>query len=261
MAAPISYVENQHNTIGAVVDHVLFKKTLHDSWYQWFLEMGLWHLRELKLSTWQDVKTVLLEVTSRKTVILPDSFMDWVVVAVPVGQYAVTLGVNSKLKLSSRSDSDAVVAGLLSQNMPRGLDFSAYDGYRLHNFNGSSVQCVGEGLNITKGTFRYIDHGTSKELLLDYDFSQTHVYLEYITDGFEPCGETILHPYFCDYVKKGMEFSWEEEKNPSRTEASIDRKAKDFHDALRLVRARKNDLDPQTILNLSRQEVRFTPHY
>ena len=65
---------------------------------------------------------------------------------------------------------------------------------------------------------------------------------------------------FVTMLKKGMEFSWEEEKNPSRTEASIDRKAKDLRDAWRLVRARKNNLDPQTILNLTRQQTRFTPH-
>lgn len=260
MGAPVSYVEGQHNTISAVVDHVLFKKTLHEAWYQWMLEMGLWHLRELKLSTWQDVKTVLLEVTDRKTVLLPDSFIDWVAVGIPVGQYVVTLGVNSKLKLTDRSTDDNIVAGLLSQNMPTGIDFDNYTGYRLHNFNGSSLRSIGAGLNIQKGTFRYIDHGTSKELLLDYDFNQTHVYLEYITDGFDPCGETIVNPYFADYVKKGMEFSWEEEKNPSRTEASIDRKAKDFRDAWRLVRARKNNLDPQTIINVTRQQTRLTPH-
>lgn len=256
----ISYVENQHNTISAIVDHVLFKKTLTDHWFQWFLEMGLWHLRELKLDTWQDVKTELIEVSDRRTVILPPGFQDWVVVAIPVGQYAVTLGINSKLKLGNRSTSDTIVKGLLSQNLPTGLDFEAYGGYTLHNFNRSSVQCVGQGLNIQKGTFRFVDHKTYKELLLDYDFNQTHVYLEYITDGFDPCGETILNPYFCDYVKKGMEFSWEEEKNRSRTEASIERKAKDLRDAYRLVRARKNNLDPQTIINLTRQQTRFTPH-
>jgi hypothetical protein len=261
MASPISYVEGQHNTIGAIVDHVLFKKTLHESWWQWFLEQGLWHLRELKLDTWQDVKTELLAVTDRKTVILPDDFIDWVIVGIPVGQYAVSLGLNTQLKLTDRTTSDATVAGLLSQNLPNGLDFAAYGGYHLSNFRGASVPCVGSGLNINKGSFRVLENKTYKELLLDYDFNQTHVYLEYITDGFEPCGETILHPYFCDYVKKGMEFSWEEEKNPSKTEASISRKAKDFRDAYRLVVARKNDLDPQTILNLSRQETRFTPHY
>lgn len=260
MASPISYVEGQHNTMGAIVDHVLFKKTLHESWWQWMLEMGLWHLRELKLDTWQDVKTELLAVTDRKTVILPDDFIDWVIVGIPVGQYAVSLGLNTQLKLTDRTTSDSTVAGLLSQNLPSGLDFAAYGGYYLSNFRGSSIPCVGSGLNINKGSFRVLENKTYKELLLDYDFNQTHVYLEYITDGFEPCGETILHPYFCDYVKKGMEFSWEEEKNPSRTEASIDRKAKDLRDAWRLVRARKNNLDPQTIINLTRQQTRFTPH-
>jgi hypothetical protein len=260
MADQISYVEGQHNTIGAVVDHVLFKKGLSDTWFQWLLEMGLWELRELKLDTWQDVKTELIAITSRRTVILPNHFVDWVIVAIPVGQYAVTLGVNSKLKLTDRTDADSVISGLLSQNLPNGIDFNNYGGYFLHNFNGQAVQCIGQGMNIAKGSFRYIDHGITKELLLDYDFNQTHVYVEYITDGFDPCGETVLNPYFCNFIKCAMEKSWEEEKNPKATEASIKRKTVDFENAGRVIRARKNDLDPQTLINISRQEVRFSAH-
>jgi hypothetical protein len=82
--------------------------------------------------------------------------------------------------------------------------------------------------------------------------------LEYITDGFDPCGETVVDPYFADYVKKGMEFSWEEEKEPRRTEASIQRKGRDFFAAETKVSGRKNDLDPQTLLNMQRSSVRFT---
>lgn len=260
MGSTIGYVEGQHNKISAIVDHVLFKKTLPEAWWQWMLEMGLWHLRELKLDTWQDVCTLYLPVTDRKTVILPSSFVDWVKVGTKVGQYIVTLGVNSKLNMLDRQpNSNDFVAGLLSQNLPNGLDFSSYGGYYFYNYNGGSLPCIGSGF-ITKGSFKYHNNGLTKELLLDYDYPHDYVYVEFITDGFDPCGETVVDPYFADYIKKGMEFSWEEEKEPNKTEASIYRRGAAFAAAERKIRARKNDLDPQTLINISRQQTRLTPH-
>lgn len=254
----IGYVEGQHNKMSAIVDHVLFKKTLPDAWFQWMLEMGLWHLRELHLDVWQDVKTYYLPVTDRNTVILPDGYVDWVAVGAKVGQYFVTIGVNNKLNLNDRDPNSAdIVAGLLSQNLPNGLNFGSYGGYNFINYNGGEVSCIGRGL-VGPGSFRVHNNGTVKELLLDYTHHYDYIYIECITDGFDPCGETVVDPYFADYVSKGIEFSFEEEKNPARTEASIFRKGKDFNDALKKVRARKNDLDPQTLLNISRQQTRFT---
>lgn len=259
MSDTIAYVEGQHNKISAIVDHVLFTKTLPEAWWQWCLEQGLWYLRELKLDIAQDVKTELLQVTDRKTVILPDCYVDWVIVAVKVGQYFVTLGVNDRLQLGDRSpNSTDFVNGLLSQNLPNGLNFNSYGGYYAFNYNGGSLPCFGGGF-IAKGSFKYHDNGTTKELLLDYDYPHTHLYLEYITDGFDPCGETIVNPYLADYIKKAIEFAWEQDKEPNRTEASIYRRGRAMYDAELKVRARKNDLDPQTLLNISRQQTRFTP--
>lgn len=258
MAAPISYVEGQHNQIAAIVDHVTFKKTLPESFWQWFLEMGLWHLRELKLDTWQDVKSVLLPVTDRKTVILPPDYVSWCKIGTIAGQYIITLGVNNKLNTLDRTVDSNFINGLMSQNLPNGLDFGAYGGYYFFNYNGASVPAYGSGF-ITKGSFKISQIGSTKEILLDYDYCHDTVLVEYISDGFCPCGETIVDPYFADYVKKGMEFTWEEEKEPNRTEASIFRRGSDFAAAERKVRARKNDLDPQTLINISRANTRFTP--
>ena len=102
MSKTVAYQEGQHNKISAIVDHILFKKGLPDQWFQWVLEMCLWELRELRLDVWQDVKTELLEVTDRRTVILPPGFVDWTVVALKVGQYFVSMGVNDKLNLLDR---------------------------------------------------------------------------------------------------------------------------------------------------------------
>jgi hypothetical protein len=256
--SPVAYKPNEHNTVGAIVDHVMFKKSLPEAWWQWMLEMGLWHLRELRLDVWQDVKTILLDVTDRNTCLLPTDFVDWTKVGKRVGQYCVTMGINAELQMLARTPNDPTITGLLSQHVPNGINFNAYGGFFFMNYQGSSVYGYYGGFP-AKGVFKVHDAGTYKELLLDYDFKGGQVYLEYITDGFNPCGETVLNPYLSDYFLKGMEFSWEEEKNPSRTEASIYRKAQDLAWAECIVRARRNDLDPKTLLQLSRAETRLTP--
>ncbi len=259
MAETVGYEAGKHNQVSAIVDHVLFTKTLPEAWWQWSLEQALWYLRELKLDVSGDVKTVLLPVTDRKTVILPDDYVDWVAVAVKVGQYFVTLGVNDKLnELDRVPNSTDYVNGLLSQNLPNGLNFNSYGGYMFFNYSGTSVNCLGGGF-VAKGSFKFKQTGTTKELLLDYDYPHDNLLVMHITDGFEPCGQTVVDPYLADYVKKSIEFAWEENKEPSRTEASIYRRGMALNDARKLVRARKNDLDPQTLLNIARQQTRFTP--
>ncbi len=259
MADTIAYEPGKHNKISAIVDHVLFTKTLPNAFYQWMLEQALWYLRELKLDTAGEVKTVYLPVTDRKTVILPDDYVDWCAVAVKVGQYFVTLGVNDRLNELDRSpNSTDFVNGLLSQNLPNGLNFNAYGGYMFFNYSGCSVNCFGGGF-VAKGSFKFKQTGTTKELLLDYDYPHDNLLVMYISDGFDPCGDTIVDTYYSDYVKKSMEFAWEQDKEPSRTEASIYRRGSAMAAAERKIRARKNDLDPQTLLNISRQQTRFTP--
>lgn len=252
---------NSYNKVSSVVDHFTLKKGLSTAhWFPWALTMGLWHLRELRLDTWQEPITLELPVTDRNTVVLPVNYVDWVKIGVRVGQYVVTLAANDELNTLNRTANDGnIVHGLLSQNLPNGLGFGNYSGLTFYNFNGGSFNGIGLGLP-SKGTFKVVDHGSSKEILLDYDYPYTSVYLEHITDGFDPCGETVLSPYLCDFFLKAMESAYEDEKNPAATEASKDRKARELRDAIRVVRARRNDITPKTLLTMSRAEVRFTPH-
>ena len=261
MAEAIAYVEGQHNKISSIVDRFLFLNTLPNQWFQWALEVALWDLRELKLDVAQGVKTELLPVTDRKTVLVPPCFVDWVKIGAPCGQYVITASVNDALNLLPREpNSTNFVAGLASQNLPNGINFANYGGYYFLNYNGSSLPAIGGGF-ITKGSFKLHDAGLYKEILLDYDYPFTHLYIEYIGEGIDLCGETVVDPYFCDYVYKSIEAFWEEKKNPSRTEASIFRKGQDKYFAMKVVRARKNNLDPKTLLNISRAQVRLTPHF
>lgn len=243
--------------IATVVDDWLDDNNLHNSFWQKGLKWALRAVRRIRLDVFQHPKTELLTVTERKTVVLPEGYVDWVKIAVKCGQYAITLAVNDDLTTSERSNNESTVRGLLSQHMPNGTDFGQYGGYPLYNYQGSNLYAIGGGLP-SKGYFKIVDHGSCKEMLLDYDYTYSQVYIEYITDGIEPCKETIIHPYEYDYLLAYMDMMYEKKNNPKATIASKDEADKDVFWAGKELRARYNDLSPRDILTMSRAEARMT---
>lgn len=250
--------KNKYYALGTVVDDFLDDNNLHNGFYQKALKWALRAVREIRLDVFQQPKTLLLDVTERRTVVLPGGFVDWTKVAVKKGQYAITLALNDDLNMLDRKANEPdVIRGLLSQHMPNGTDLNAYGGFMFYNYNGTNFLGFGGGLP-GKGFFKFIDHGDCKELLLDYDYNYQQVYLEYITDGIEPCAETFIHPYEYNYVMAFMEDRYENKNNPKATVASKFESGRDLFYAERQLRGRYNELDPRTLITMSRQEARVT---
>lgn len=246
--------------VSAIVDQFLIDNDLPNGFFPKALSWALRGLREIKLDVCGDVKTELLDVTERKTVVLPDDFVDWVKVGIRAGQYVIVVGVNSDLNTLPRTASSPSIAGLMSQHMPNGIDFSQYQGYDFYNFNDGPLYGVGQGLP-SKGYFKYHDDGNCKQLLMDYDFGISQVYLEYITDGLSSCGgDTVVNPYLFDYCLKFIQCQYELRNNPKATNWSKSEAERDVFWAEKKVRARNNRITPQDILNITRQEARLTPH-
>lgn len=249
---------SKYYKIGSIVDQFIADNSLTDHWHQKALSWAFLGLRGLKLNVFQDVKTCSLAVTSRKTAALPANYVDWTKVGVRRGQYVITLAVNDALSKAPRTDNETVVAGLLSQNLPNGIDVNSYSGYSFFNYNGNSFFSLGGGLP-NKRSFQIVEHDSCKEILLDYDFPCDEVYLEYITDGLDPCGETVVNPYMYDYLLKYIDYKYECKSNPNRTEMSIQRMGRDLYHAEATVRACFNGIDKATFLALSRANTRLTP--
>lgn len=243
--------------IGSIVDQFVAENQLPDSYHKLGLAFALWGFREFSLDSHQDVKTCLLDITDRRTVIVPIGFVDWVKIGLKYGQYCVTLGVNDDLNTLERTANEGHVNPLAFQ-MPNGISVDAYQGYYFFNYDGASLSGIGGGLP-SKGFFKVVKRDTCTEILLDYDIPCTQLYLEYITDGFDPCVESVVNPYIANYVKKCIEFGYEEKHNPARTEASIFRKGRELEAARRTANGRMNQLDPKTMINISRKHTKLTP--
>jgi hypothetical protein len=244
--------------LGSVVDQWIIDNDLHNGWFAKGLSWAKFGLRELRLDSVQDIKTVLLDVTSRKTAKLPQDYVQWTKIGIRKGQYCVTLGLNEELNTLNRTTTSPSVAGLLSQHLPNGLQFNQYAGFEFFNFGTGNVFGIGSGLP-SKGYFKIHNTGECKELLLDYDYGFTQIYVEYISDGLDPCSETIVHPFEVDYLIKYMDMKYEKKNNPKATNYSIDQAERDVFWAEKRVRARNNQLTPQDVINISRAEIRLTP--
>jgi len=243
--------------LSTCVDDFLSDNDLHNGFFQKALKWAQRAVREIRLDVFQHPKTVLLNVTERNTIVLPEGFVDWTKVGVKKGQYVVTLALNDDLNTLERHKNDDKVIGLLSQHMPNGTNLNTYGGYSFYNFNGMSFLGYGGGLP-SKGYFKIVDHGECKEMYLDYDYNYKQVYVEYITDGIKPCEHTVLHPYEYDYVLAYMEMMYEKKNNPKATNYSKDEAGRDLFFAEKKLRARYNELDPRTLITMSRAEARVT---
>lgn len=250
--------KTSYNKLSAIVDNFIIENDLTGGWFNKCLAWAYRGLREVRLDSWQTVQTALLDVTDRKTVVLPDEVVKVTKVGVKRGQYCITLGVNDDLTVLNRTDDSDSIRGLLSQHMPTGINFSAYSGCTFYGYNGGTIRGIGGGLPY-KGFFKVHDNGQCKELLMDYDYAFSQVYIEFITDGIDECSDPYVDPLLYDYMMCYMEAKYEAKNNPNRTEASIFRMEQALHFATQRVRARRNNLDFQTLLNLTREFATLTP--
>lgn len=252
---------NKYYTISSVVDRCLADNGLTDHYFDDFLGWGLWELRELHLDVAKEVKTVNLDMNNTRGVELPKDYVDWAIVGIQIGEYVKTLGVNpemAKFTGSERTLGNPSDFNSLNVNqLPNGINLLNYGGYHLL---GSNVFSVGGGLPY-KGYFNIIKTPERKILQFTSAVSKTKVYLEYISDGFNPNRETVVNPYFVDFLRKAMDCEWAKRRpRKERDEREIYRLGQDVHYAMKKLKGRMSDLDPQTMLNTQRQHYRLTPN-
>ena len=247
---------NEWYQLSVIVDEWIADYEIPNFWHK-ALKWAIRGLERVRLNNWQDVKTCLLDVTSRKTVTLPGDFLEWVKVGAPIGQYAVTLGLNEDLRLADRTTDTLGSVSLLSQNPPNGLNFNNYTNLYFHNYDGQQIPGVGPGIS-SKGFYRVYDDGNCKELLMDFDYGLSQVYIEYITNGFDPCGQSVVSPFLKEYIMAYLDYKYEKHNNPKATEASRDRIARELADEIRILNANRSNLSPQVIINLDRKHFKLT---
>jgi hypothetical protein len=154
-------------------------------------------VKKLSFVTLTEPKTVRLKVNDNKSIDLPPDYINYIKIGVQVntdkGPRVLTFALNEQLPLASHTDE----CGNPLRTLGSICDHEDAGGYWYNNYQqGSNVGRIfgyGGGQSHV-GTFtvdREFDRITfSSELALDY------VYMEYITNGINPNGNTYVHALY-----------------------------------------------------------------
>ena len=250
----------RYYTATAIVDRCLDDNDLPDHYFEKFLGWLLWNLRELRLSDSQEVKAVKLSMNNTRGVELPKDYVDWVIIGIQVGENIKTLGVNQLM--SGLAGEDRTLGNpkqFLSfgvNNLPNGINTLNYGGYYL----ASGLFSFGGGIDY-KGYFKVFkrDHGHIIQFSSLID--KTDIYLEYISDGFNPNRETLVEPYIVNYLRCATNYEWAQHKPvKERSEIEIRRFGAEAFYAKKMLKGRVSDLDPKSMLNSQRRFYQLTPN-
>lgn len=241
------------------------EQSLHK--YQRYLHFAFEGAKDFFLDSAQDVKTVMLTMNNIKQVELPVDYVDWVKVGIRCGDVIKTFGVQDNLPLlHNKDDCDNPVpfdsCGCDVNTLP--TDYGVLGGYKFFNFTNQYGEIIGGLFGVgggytDRGYFTVIrnqgDHGL---IQFNSEVNDTEIYLEYITNGFNPTEETVINSLAEKAIKFYIHWRVEQHKNGP---ASGNAQAWEFqyYNELRKVRRRMCDLTPKGILELSRKYYMLSP--
>lgn len=233
-------------TLDNVVRNALSERGYPLHFYLQFLQYGIDALRELNFDTLQNVKSVRLNVNSYKAVTLPCDFVDIVRIGNELGQYVNPLGVkDSYNRLNQFNDAgDKVPYSNVEGDFGIPYDWQGFWGTTYLNSYG---EFEGRAFNnVPTYTNSYQLLRERNEIQLDINYTSATVTLDYITDGVSTDASNAVHPYALDTIKKYIIYRMKEsgrQYNLSERAVAKD----DYYNALRVLRARLNDVDTMEI--------------
>lgn len=258
-------------TIDKIVRQALIamgEQSLHK--YPRCLQFAMECFKDFQMDSAQDVKTVRLTMNDVKQIELPLDFVDWVKVGIVCGDRIKIMGVCDTLPILTVRD-DCGVLQPYTADIPANVipnNWISYGGYSFFGFNEvnewgellGAVYGIGGGYTDV-GYFRVLrnqgDHGV---LQFNSDVNTTDVYLEYISNGFDPKAESIVNSYAEKCIQFYIHWRVSQHKNGA---ASRDAQAweRQYYNELRKSRIRISGLDVRQVLELSRKHYAQAPKF
>lgn len=198
------YVKLDHVILSYLAD--IEQNTLHK--YMKYLHFAIEGLRNWKLkNTTIDVRTVYLNMDSRKTVRIPEDCIKVTKVGVQTGDRIIAFVEDSTM---AKNDDPFWTASTLFS--PDYINRSEYE-YSLNNYtdeNGNSGDLVALGHGVT-GKGYYTINLSTREIQFDALMPDANIYVEYVSNGIKPTTETFVPepavPALKAYIK------WKEASN------------------------------------------------
>jgi hypothetical protein len=234
-------------------------ETIHK--YEKFFRWGISYAKRWHMDQAREVVTKEIELTDYKAIKLPKDCVDWTKIGVRCGNMIKTFINDDNIALKFDDDG---CGDEYNEDCPdiNGADVTddslLFINYGEGRMFGQQVKDNGLGY-FTVNTAR---EETEIQFRTDLP-STTIIYLEYITDGFCPNKDTLLHPYAADLVRDGIEYEylrykWRTgSKNYNYTQVQ---EAQNYYDKeFNRVQDRMFELTVEDILEYSRSGYKLTP--
>ncbi len=231
-------IRNALMDIGAGMErYEVFKKWAIDGYRTFHFDMA------------KEVKTIQLELTAWKAIQLPIDFVDWAMIGIVVdGQVQVLL---NDPRISLYHPDDDPIDGDPDDRSATDDDSSQYYFYNVTSRGEDAGQLYGlQAKDNSVGYWKMNRERREIQLSLHVD-SSTPVYLEYISDGYDPCNTTSVNVYAAKLIE--LYIHWQRhEFSKSSTGLQKDR-AKDMYDKeLFKVQSRLFELTVADVLDSAR---------
>lgn len=267
----MGYKKNTYDKIDIVVRGVCMDLDegleRYEQYLHWALEAHKdWHLDQAK-----EVKTVELDLTSYKAVILPDDYVDWTKIGIRCGNTILTFTHDENMPFAKDQDEDNIIdvdknclnfdVSNLSVVESSGTGLNPF-GYYYYNLLNAKGQDYGKiyGLEAKDNYLGYFRINKEREEI-QFRSSVTNlktIYLEYIGNGYTPCGESFVNPYASKMIKLYVHWM---RKEYSKTSASweVVRAEKNYWQEFEKVQYRLFDLSVEDILETWRDSYTQLP--
>lgn len=230
------------------------KKPLH--YYYRCLKFSADCLRELLFDTLQIVNTVRLPINGFWEAELPSDYIGWTKVGVQVGQFVRPLiprdGINRLANIST-TDGSQITYPSITDETQNNFGSIVWWGANT-NKNGEDVGgYYGLGAGSEPDTFKVVEERNI--IQLNQAITDSKIILEYISDGTFSNAATQINPIAQKTIETYIDWQYKEHSK-SFGAYDAERAEQIFYAELRKLRARKNDLTPDTlerIINRSRK--------
>lgn len=248
-------------TIGSIVDSViadLDEGTTHN--WDRYLHFALRGVQTWQMDSAQEVITKILTPNGYNAIDFPDDYLDWTKVGIQLGDKIITFGVNDDIALEHDTDE----CGNPKLNSPADCNCTdyhdGYGGYWFHNVINEYGEHLGKsfgygGGGSFQGYFR-VDKDR-KQIQFDGNVSAKKIYLEYISNGFDPCSETMVNKYAEDLIRTYIHWQRAIFKH-GRSSSEAQAWGEDYDTQLRLSRARVFSITKEEVIELSRKSYKLS---
>lgn len=201
-----------YKTIGQCVAEALMDTQESDSRAEQFTRFALKYFDELNLKKSTDIKTVALNMKPWKAIELPQDCITWISIGIQCGEDIKTF-VKDTFPVALLHELDANGVKVANEPCPEYFDFSDWqtDDISMPFYNiDDQGQDTGKifGLMVKDNGLAYFTENMNKDSC-EIQFRgkiplDTKIYLQYLSNGINPCGETLVHPTFKEYIIAGI---------------------------------------------------------